>query len=85
MRGRGHAWGCAWWGTCMAGGVHDMKGRGGMYAGETATEAGGTHPTRMNSCFIFIIMVQSKYVFIESRLLLLLKVFSKVMKLFTFR
>ena len=24
---------------------------GGMHAGETATEAGGTHPTGMYSCF----------------------------------
>ena len=56
-----------------------------MCAGETATEVGGTHPTRLHSCLVFIIMVQSKYVFIELRLLLLLKVFSKMMKLFTFR
>ena len=66
-------------GVCMA-------GRGGrICVGETATEAGGTHPTKMYSSFVFIIMVQSKYVFIELRLLLLLKVFSKMMKLFTFR
>ena len=36
----------------------DMHGRGcvwrggGMCAGETATEAGGTHPTEMHSCCI---------------------------------
>ena len=30
------------------GGVH---GNGGMRAGETATEAGGMHPTGMHSCF----------------------------------
>ena len=29
-------------GACMAGGVR---------AGETATEAGATHPTRMHSCY----------------------------------
>ena len=32
----------------MAGG---MRGRWGVHAGETATEAGGTHPTGMHSCF----------------------------------
>ena len=86
MRGRGgmHG-GVPGGGACMAGGCAWREGEGGMYVGETVTEAGGTHPTRMHSCFVFIIMVQSKYVFIESRLLLLLKVFSKIMKLFTFR
>ena len=38
MHGRGHAW----WGLCMAGGA--------CVAGETATAAGGTHPTGMHSC-----------------------------------
>ena len=40
-----------------------MRGReacmvGGVCEGETATEAGGTHPTRMHSCvhFCFIIV-----------------------------
>ena len=33
--------GCVWQGACMAGRVH---------AGETVTEAGGTHPTLMHSC-----------------------------------
>ena len=48
-----------------------MAGRGGgICVGETATEAGGTHPTKMYSSFVFIIMVQSKYVFIALRLLL---------------
>ena len=26
-------------------------GRGGVHAGETATDAGGTHPTGMYSCY----------------------------------
>ena len=34
-------------GVCVAGGVIVV---GGMRAGETATEVGGTHPTRMHSC-----------------------------------
>ena len=60
-RGACVAKGCAWWGgACMAGG---MLGRGhawqrGAYmakgacvhVGETATEAGSTHPTGMHSC-----------------------------------
>ena len=52
---RGHGW----QGACMAEG--EMHGRGAcvcvcgggggvMRAGETATEAGGTHPTGMHSC-----------------------------------
>ena len=48
------AGGCAWWWrVCMAEDVHGSRGhvwRGGMCAGEMATEAGGTHPTRMHSC-----------------------------------
>ena len=43
-RGVGHVWqGNAWQGG--------VCGRGGMCAGEMATEAGGTHPTEMHSCF----------------------------------
>ena len=42
MRRRGHAW--------VVGGVHAKEG--GCVAGETATAAGGTHPTGMHSCFI---------------------------------
>ena len=40
----GRAWqgGHAWQGACMA--------RGACVAGETATAAGGTHPTGMHSC-----------------------------------
>ena len=34
-------WVCIGGGTCVAGGMH---------AGETATEAGGTHPSGMHSC-----------------------------------
>ena len=55
--------GYAWWGTCIAGDVHDgelcvwqgvcMAG-GGVRAGETATEAGGTHPTGMYSWLILL-------------------------------
>ena len=54
-RGRGHVWsggmrgwwgmhgrGCAWQGGRVA---------GACVAGETATAAGGTHPTGMHSCF----------------------------------
>ena len=41
----GYAWGHAWQGACMV-------GRGGMCAGETVTEVGGTHPTGMHSCSI---------------------------------
>ena len=51
VHGRGHVWQGR--GVCMVGGmcgrgVHG--GGGGMRAGETATEAGGTHPTGMHSC-----------------------------------
>ena len=43
-------------------GVHGKRGgvfgwhvwQGGMHAGEMATEAGGTHPTGMHSCFTHI-------------------------------
>ena len=34
---------------CPTGGGHVWRG-GGVHAGETATEAGGTHPTGMHSC-----------------------------------
>ena len=45
-KGGGHA--CQR-GVCVAKG--DVHGRGGgMHAGETATEAGGMHPTGMHSC-----------------------------------
>ena len=36
----GHAW--QWGGVCLVEGMH---------VGETATEAGGTHPTGMHSCY----------------------------------
>ena len=53
MRGEGGACvvnvACIAKGPCMAGGVQG-KG-GGVRAGETATEADGTHPTGMHSCF----------------------------------
>ena len=35
-------------GVCMVG----VCVEGGMHAGETATEAGGTHPTGMHSCLM---------------------------------
>ena len=41
--------GGVWQAACMAGGAY-MAGRAWM-AGETTTEAGGTHPTGMHSCF----------------------------------
>ena len=39
---REHDRGCAWWG--------EHVWQGGMRAGETATEASGTHPIGMHSC-----------------------------------
>ena len=47
--------GQAWQGACMTGCVHGGGG-GACVAGETATPAGGTHPTGMHSCYITIIM-----------------------------
>ena len=57
----GHVWGM---GTCMArgacvvegvrgkrGGMHGRELGGGMRAGKTATEAGGTHLAGMHSCY----------------------------------
>ena len=42
---------CAWWGCVWRGGGMHGNGRGGFcVAGETTTEAGGTHPTGMHSC-----------------------------------
>ena len=64
MHGRGHAWwrgmhgrGDAWWrghvwwsgSMCGIGGCVWQRG-GACVAGETATVAGGTHPTGMHSC-----------------------------------
>ena len=49
----GHAWqvhACTVGEACVAGAVHGREGRRGTCAGEMATEAGGTHPTGMNSC-----------------------------------
>ena len=39
---------CVAKGVCVIGGM--CGGEGGARAGETATEAGGTHPTGMHSC-----------------------------------
>ena len=41
-----HVWQC--------GGVHS---KGGMYAGETAIEAGGMHPAGMHSCLKIFVVV----------------------------
>ena len=62
MHGRG---GHAWKGTYMAGGMHGrgtcMAGghawQGDMCAGQTATEAGGTHPTGMHSYWKYLCTV----------------------------
>ena len=46
----GHVWPWrkdAWQGACM--GEHVWWG-GGVHAGQTVTEVGGTHPTGMHSC-----------------------------------
>ena len=43
------AGGHAWLGACMAGACGGVHGRG-MPAGETATEAGGSHPIGMHLC-----------------------------------
>ena len=64
VHGRGHAWqeGHA----CMARDVHgggawqgDMCGRGACVAGQKATAAGGTHPTGMFSCCLYILFYLS--------------------------
>ena len=58
MAGVGMVEGCAWQeGMCDTG--------GGMCAGETATDGGGTHPTGMHSCskgnYIEIIYISVNY------------------------
>ena len=48
MCDRGHAW----WGVCMAGGMH---GGGGAYmAGEKAIATGSMHPIGMHSCLVLL-------------------------------
>ena len=47
--GMGGKGGCVWQGGMHGRGHVWQGGRGGMYAGETATEAGGTHSTGMLS------------------------------------
>ena len=37
-------------GVCVVKGGGGMHGEGSVCAGQTATEAGGTHPTGMHSC-----------------------------------
>ena len=39
------------WGGGMCGGGGGACVGGDMYGGKTVTEAGGTHPTGMHSCF----------------------------------
>ena len=53
MHGKGvcMAGGNVWWGVCVAEGVC-MAGQ--CVAGETATAAGGTHPTGMHSCNFYL-------------------------------
>ena len=46
--------GHVWQGACMAGG-RVWQG-GDLCAEETATEAGGTHPTEMHSCLDLILL-----------------------------
>ena len=67
MHGRVHVWQAGMCGkaACVAGGMHSrghawhggVRGRGvcmvGGMVGETATVAGGTHPTGMHYCLIF--------------------------------
>ena len=49
VRGEGgYAW-SAW--------QRDCAWQGDVRAGETATEAGGTHPTGMYSCFLYFVML----------------------------
>ena len=55
-KGWGHEWRGPAWRGCVAGGAWQggLHGggawQGGLHAGETATEAGGTHPPGMHSC-----------------------------------
>ena len=65
--GGGHAWqGVGMVGMGWCGCVHDMGGHvwfRGCVAGETATEAGGTHLTGMHSCifkWVFVVSPPSK-------------------------
>ena len=53
MHGKGvcMAGGNVWWGVCVAEGVCIA---GQCVAGETATAAGGTHPTGMHSCNFYL-------------------------------
>ena len=67
MHGRGcvHGGEHAWQGACVVGGVaggHAWQGecawQGACVAGETATAAGGKHPTRMHSCYVIFFNVK---------------------------
>ena len=52
--------GHAWQGACVAGSMHGREGVsvvGVVRAGDTATEAGDTHPTGMHSCLYDNIIV----------------------------
>ena len=45
---------CVWWGYVCGSGTCMVRVCvvGGMHAGETATEMGGTHPKGMHSCLM---------------------------------
>ena len=45
--------GCVWQGACMAGDMHGRRGEGMCMAGEMATTADGTYPTRTHSYYLF--------------------------------
>ena len=54
-----HGRGRVWWVACMVGGMHGggacMAGEGGVCVADTmrySQWAGGTHPTRMHSCYL---------------------------------
>ena len=68
-RGLYVAGGCMWQGTCVGGHAWQggvwwgggMRGKGTVCAGETATEAGGMHPTGKHSCFeTFLLEIKIK-------------------------
>ena len=45
-------------GAYVVGGMH---GRGGMRAGDMVTEAGGTHPTGVHSCYMRNVATNGQY------------------------
>ena len=63
-RGECMARGHVWWGDMCGGGMHGRgacMAREACMAGETATAAGGTHPTGMHSCLKIKIEKYKKY------------------------